>query len=198
MIEPTKNLLESCKTVFALQQMQFDHQAIKYLTRKETLKERLHGFLTRGYYQREKLAREGMLFWAYTFKTFLPRATSDEPYFSWAIFSPELAFEEEPKLLEAVSQKLQQFAEAKPRNLKERKLYNAVNVEVAEPKYVLLPSSISDGHIIYLQYIEVFPDQIMNFKLGFNLIIALPSKSKDVMYLPRRYWAENYLEQYDK
>jgi len=198
MIEPTKELLDASQALFAAQQSEFDKQTINFLTRKETLKDRLHGFLTRGYYQREKLVREGILLWAYTFKTFLPRATSNETFFSWALFSPELLFEEKPKLLEKIVQNLQQLVDKKPHSFTERKLFNAVNAEVAEPKYFMLPSEIAEGHMVYLQYIEVFPDQILDFKLGYNLIIVLPSKTKEVMYLPRRYWSDNYRNLYEK
>lgn len=199
MLVPNFELLKESRSHFEKVRNNFLQADINFMIRRENLKDRLHGFLKRDYYQREKLVREGLLFFAYTFKKYLPRASEDEYFFTWALFSPELIFEEQPELLQDIAEKLlKEFQNKKPHGREERNIYNALNEKVSEPKYLILPFEVTDGHLVYLQFIEGFPEQVLDFKLGYNLIIALPNKTKEVFYLPKRYWSDNYKQAYDE
>ncbi|MGI6713819.1 MAG: hypothetical protein ACOX3K_02015 [Bacilli bacterium] len=199
MLNPSLDLLRESREHFTKVRNSFVQSDINFLLRRENFKDRLHGFLKRDYYQREKLFREGLIFFAYTFKKYLPRASEDEYFFTWALFSSELIFEKEPHLLGEITERLlSEYSNKKPKGREERQIYNALHEKISEPRYLLLPFELTEGHMVYLQFIEGFPDQVMNFQLGYNLIIALPGKSKEVFYLPKRYWSKNYKKNYEE
>lgn len=169
---------------------------IAYLANKDTLRGKMLGFLTWNYYKRSRLLSSSNLFFAYVFQNYSNSLSSESDYPTWLLFSPSSAINENPTILKNICAKLQLIKNEKPvaQDLKETQ---KLLVEyLSDVSYFELPSSVSEGSLVFLSIIDVHPRLNPNFRMGLNLILASPSVSKEVLYLPERFFLEDYKDAY--
>ncbi|HML99993.1 MAG TPA: hypothetical protein PKC96_01465 [Bacilli bacterium] len=188
-----EELLSSLRADYHEKQIRLTPDEVKFIANKDSRQGKLIGVFTRDYYQREKLIREGEIVYCYTYKTYIPEGKASRPYPSWCLFSPSKKFESEPLLLEKVAARLLEFADDESqRGIKNHRLQTMIKGELSEPAYVTLPLELTDNQLVYLQYVSVKEQHIYDFSLGINLLLIHPAASKEAIYLPRRYWTEEY------
>lgn len=168
--------------------VRFSKEDVAFIANKDTPRGRLLGFLTTDYYRRENLIREGTIVYGYTFRTHKTTDSMDRLYASWLLFSPSKAVNDDVNIYLKIIDNLDSLKEKKHPSSIERKLQIALGGELSEPKYLEVPAPYNEGYLIYLQYCEVKPNHTPNLELGPNYIIIAPSKSKEVIYLPERYF----------
>ncbi|MDY0345692.1 MAG: hypothetical protein WCR77_03155 [Bacilli bacterium] len=176
--------------------LSFKKEDIAYIAGKDTFKGKMLGFLTTDYYRREKLIRGGQLIYGYVYRTWTNEVTYTRPYPMWILFSPAQEFIDNPDLYSLVLTALQAIELPKRGQSELRKLHTMLNAELSEPKYVLIPEPYAQGHLVYLSMTYHRPWHNNNLKLGINPFIIGLSISKEILYLPTKYWNESFKKTY--
>jgi hypothetical protein len=176
----------------------FDSSEVAYLANKDTFKGKRLGFLTHAYYQREKLIRNSEIYLAYVFQSWSNAVSEkDDTYPTWMLFSPERALNENPAILKDIVAKVQSIRDVKVTEKNEKTLQNYLKEYLSDVSYFVIPDSYSLGHFVYLSIVYLPAQRVSFFHLGVNLILANPSFSKEVLYLPEKYWPSDYKTDYD-
>lgn len=162
-------------------------QEFAFLAGKDSFHGKCFGFLTRAYYQRSRLLREGQLVYGYAFKAWTNTTDSSKTFPSWVIFSPEDIFSINPNLYAELADKIQLLCDSEVKDRDLKKFKALLTEELADPCYVRVPDRYSDGHLVYMSTIYVRPNQLPIFRLGLSIIIMNPNVSKEVLYLPQKY-----------
>jgi hypothetical protein len=191
--------LEKLNADWLLKRAAFDKSEIAFLSGKDSFRGRLRGFMTRAYYQRTRLIETSEVFYAYVFQSW----TNDieekgDSYPTWLLFSPEREVNQNPLILKDISAKLFSFKEKAPRDKTEKELQGYLKDYLSDVSFYPLPDVCSLGHFVYLSIVDVPLLRVPNFHLGLNLILASPSVSKEVLYLPKKEWPEEYRKAYDQ
>lgn len=181
---------------FNSQRLSFKKEDISFIAGKDTFKGKMLGFLTRDYYRREKLIKEGNLIYGYAFRTWTNEITFTKPYPVWFLFSPAPEFLEKPMLYMEILTSLQAIELPKHGNNELRKLFTILNAELSEPKYYLVPEPYAQGHLVYLSMMYLRPSHNNNFRLGVNPLIVAPTISKEILLLPTKYWTDEFKKIY--
>ncbi len=178
----------------------FDKDTWKFLSGKDTPRGRMLGFLTPEYYKREKLWQTGTIVWGYAFKSYMDNAmTSGERVFpSWVLFSPTTPFQEDPTLYYPILEKLTAFLAKKPKKKAERALKIALEGELSEPQYMEIPTEFTDGKLVFLSMVYVRPTHLPGFHLGVLPLMINKTVTSEVMYVPDRFWTEEFKAHYFK
>jgi hypothetical protein len=175
----------------------FTKEDIRYIANKDTLRGRMNGFLTLPYYRREKLIRGSEIYFAFVFQDWANDLSETAPtYPTWLLFSPERKVQENPSLLRDISLKVQSIRDATPFSKEEKKLKSLVVEQLSDVSYFEIPAAYSCGELAYLSVVYRQTRLVPFFRLGLNLILANPVVSKEVLYLPERYWPEDYQNAY--
>lgn len=193
------DFIEKLKAIserYAQLKAQFSKEDIAYIANKDTPRGRMLGFLTSDYYRRESLIKEGSIVYGYTIRTYKIEQTMDRLYASWLLFSPSKTINEQPNILLNILENIERIQEKKTLTSQERQIKNSLTGDLSEPKYLEIPSPYNEGHLVYLQYCEVKPHHTPNLNLGLNFIIIAPAKSKEVIYLPNRYFHDVFKDDY--
>lgn len=174
----------------------FTDDEIKFISGKDTFKGKLTGFLTKEYYQREKLIKFGDISYGYVFQEFYANS-NDSSDLTWILFSPEQKLAENPLIFKKVTENIRDFLKKENLNKKEKQLKTMLFEPLASAPFEELPSDISEGHLIY--FIKMYRKRSFaySFNLGLNLFIANLAISKQLLYLPERYMTETFKKAYD-
>jgi hypothetical protein len=160
------------------------------LSGKATARGRMLGFMTRGYYQRERVWQTGRIVYGYAYKTYTDR-DYDRPYLVWILFSPMSIFESEPQRLVDIYNRL----EARLMNAKAagryRRLINALTNPLTEPKYFPIPEEFAEGKLVYVSTLFADPGFHDQTPLGLVPIVMAPEISQEIMLVPERHLAES-------
>jgi len=191
-------LLENERKSFLEKQPLFTKEDLKFISGKDTFKGKLTGFLNKNYYQREKLIRNGELFYGYVFSFWRQSTNWDSPAIFYILFSPERKIMENPFIFKKIHENLQVFLENKPQNKKERYLWNLLKNPLADAPFEEIPFSLTDGHVAYFSKLIKKQNFAISFHLGLNLIIANPTISKQILFLPEKYVTENFRKLYEE
>lgn len=160
------------------------------LSGKSTSRGRILGFMTRGYYQRERVWQSGRIVYGYAYRTYTDR-DYDRPYLVWILFSPMSIFETEPNRLIDIHNKLEPLMNhAKAAGKQYRRLVNALTNPMTEPKYFPIPAEFTDGKLVYVSTLFADPGLHDQTALGLVPIIAAPEISQEIMLVPERHLAE--------
>jgi hypothetical protein len=159
------------------------------LSGKGTPRGRLLGFMTRGYYQRERVWQTGRIVYGYAYKTYTDR-DYERPYLVWILFSPMSIFESEPNHLVDIHVRLEPFLDNTKAAGKYRRLINALTNPLTEPKYFSIPGEFTDGKLVYVSTLFADPGLHDQMPLGLVPIVIAPEISQEIMLVPERHLAE--------
>lgn len=189
-------LLENLSASFAEKKLTFKKEDVAFIAGKDTFKGKMLGFLTTDYYRREKLIRGGDLVYGYVFRTWTNEVTFTKPYPMWVLFSPAKEFADDPNLYVSVLNAMQAIELPKRPSNELRRLHTMLNAELSEPKYYLIPEPYAQGHLVYLSMAYHRPWHNNNMKLGINPFIIGSLISREILYLPTKYWDETFKKAY--
>jgi len=177
----------------------FEKKDYLFLEGKDTARGRMLGFLTADYWKREQLWKTGTIVWGYVFKMILtPSNDPSRAYSSWVLFSPSKQFVETPELYFEILGRLNFLETEKPKNSKIRKLKTAMYEDLSEPEYLEIPEPYANGNLVYLSTVYVRPQHVFDLHLGYIPLMISPLVTKEVMYLPEKYWTDEFRSEYYK
>jgi hypothetical protein len=162
---------------------------LAYLAYQDSFRHRLEGFLTRSYYQRKKMILTSEIFYGYAFQDW----RNDESGFAneyptWVLFSPSKEVNQNPILFLKIAANLQSIKEKKDLAKEEKALQKLLVEPLSDCAFQEIPLSLSLGKLVYLSIVYIHLDRVPFFRLGLNLLLSSPSVSKEVCYLPTKYW----------
>lgn len=178
-------------------QKDLDKNDVSYIAYKDTFRHAMRGFLTGSYYKRNRLIKEGDLVYGYVFKTWSNDPTNQSDYPTWVLFSPSLEVSKNPAVFARISAKLQDLTKEDD-DKKYRKLRNLIIEPLSECDYFEIPEEFTEGAVVYLSIIYLHVNQITNFHMGLNPLLMSRGISKEVIYLPDRFWPGEFYEAYLK
>src|SRR5574344_1050994 len=189
---------EKVNSDWLLRRASLDKSEIAYIAGKDSFRGRLRGFLTHAYYQRTQLIQSSEIYWAYVFQSWTNDVDQKgDSYPTWLLFSPDTEVNQNPAIFKEISAKLTSLKEGKALTKEEKDLQKYLREYLSDVSYFELPQSYSLGHFVYLSIVDVPLLRVPNFHLGLNLILANPAASKEVLYLPKKEWPEDYLKAYE-
>jgi len=181
--------LSKAREWFVSFRLSMEPSTLKYLAGKNTLRGFLLHAMSPWYYRRERLWKEGALFWIYAFKVASPMGDFKRPQPGWALFSPAQSIQEHPNQYEIMHGRLQQWitsSEAK----KFPKFVTTMNSLTSEPLMVPLPESLSEGIPWYLTSVTFYPDQFEYPENGYLFAVAHLQLTQEAMLLPKQYYQQ--------
>lgn len=166
---------------------------------QDNFRHRLLGFLTKSYYQRKKLIANSDLALGYVFQSHTYEDQGIEGNLAtWVLFSPSLAVNKNPAILSQISAKLASIKEKEPTDKNEKQLKNLLTEELSETSYFELPTSLTNGELVYLSILDLHPGVVQAFHLGINLLLIGKRFSTEILYLPTKYAPKGFEEAYLK
>lgn len=189
-------LLEKQNKSFQERQQFLSKEEIRYIAQKDTFPKRLRGFLTRAYYQKDKLIKRGQIVYGYVYKEWSQDVEGNVDPFSWVLISPERKIMENPSIFQKTAAKLQDFSLLPGGNRREKLLKNQLNEALSDAPFEELPQSLTEGHLIYLCKLQRPLALVSFFHLGLNLFLFNPSISKQILFLPERYMTDDFKQCY--
>lgn len=175
----------------------FDKAELSYVANKDTFAGRRLGFMTRAYYQREKMIKASDIFYAYVFQSWNDAlGNAQATYPTWLVFSPDSVVNENPAILKEISAKVLSIKKMEVTDKSEKELKKIVGETLSDASCFLLPLTYSLGHYVLLSIVDLPYQHVSSFHLGLNLILANLSISKEVRYLPERYWPAEFITAY--
>ena len=164
---------------------------IRFIASKDTFRKRLRGFLTPAYWKREHLIKESSVVWGLVFKEWHGNPSETGNYYrDWVLFSPSTSVNEDPRLLFEAASALRNGKETPPKSKKEILLRNVLEKPLSDASYLKLPPEATGGELIYLSIVERPYDLNDGFNLGLHPLLMNPSISKEIIFLPNKYWRE--------
>jgi hypothetical protein len=192
-------LYHELNTTWIEKRASFDKKELTYLANKDTFAGRRLGFMTRAYYQREKMIKSSDIYYAYAFQSWNNAVSnSQSSYPTWLLFSPDTAVNENPAILKEISAKVLSIKQKEATNREEKELKKDVAEVLSDVACLVLPQAYSLGHYVMLSIIDMPYQHVSSYHLGLNLIMANFSLSKEVRYLPERYYPPEFRDAYQK
>lgn len=193
-----KELLEELREKYKSYIPLFTKEDEDYQCLKTYRKGRLHGIFTRDYYKRKRLFKEGIITLGYIFKSYQSSFNSEEDFPVWLLWAPKSKFIDNPNLYLEIVNKINEFIDSKPKNRKERHLYNILVGELSEPKYIELPLELTNNELVYLSSTYVRQTHTSSFTLGLTPLILSLTLTKEIMILPDAYLTLNWKKYKEK
>lgn len=178
--------LDQARQWFQTFKLNLEAEELKFLTGKSTIRGFLLHAMSPYYYRRERLWKEGELFWLYVFKTAVPQGSFLRPLPGWALFSPTMAIQNNPNAYEHWNLRLNEWL-ASTEAKKHQKLSETVSSMSSEPLMVPLPESLTRGELMYLTSVTFYPDHFDYPELGLKLGVVQMHVTKEIMLLPKKY-----------
>lgn len=169
---------------------------VKYISNKDTFRNKMKGFLTLSYYKRDKLIRTGNTVIGYVYKEWTNDMDGKQNPLIWVLTSPESKLLDNPSIFEKTAANLTDFASLPGGDMKERRLKAKIKSPFADVRNLEIPQSLTGGHLIYLSVLTRPLDKNSFFELGFNFFISNPAASKETILLSERYLAEEIKDMY--
>lgn len=166
-----------------------DPSTIRYLSGKSTQRGFLLHSMSPWYYRRERLWKEGSLYWVYVFKVASPMGDFHRPLPGWVLFSPSSRIQDHKEHYELMYLKLEQWmtsAEAKVFP----KLIRTIESLTSEPLMIPLPDSLTDGQPFYLTSVTFYTDHFDYPENGYFLAVAHLQHTKEMMLLPKKFYQQ--------
>lgn len=193
------NWLENIKDInskWILQRSSLSKEDFKYILARKGFNGVLRGFLTKEYYKRKKLVETGEIIYGYCFKMWSNSKKTNEADFPvWVIHSPMSVINEKPEILRDIAFKCLDFA-SKNKDSND-KFANLINKPLSDTLMFPVPEECSNNHLCYLSIIERRALNMARFSLGLNLFISSPSVTREILFLPDRYWSEEFRNGYE-
>lgn len=187
--------LEKMNNDWLLKRASLSKEEISYISDKDSFRGKIHDCFTLRYHKRSELIKGSSLVYGYAFKSWTNEDIAMAyRYPSWVLFSPSKEVNDNPLLLQKTAQNLLKMELTK----ENKTLYNLVHEPLSDTSYFEIPSIYSEGKLVYLSVIYLEAHLNPDFKLGVNLLLMAPSISKEVIYLPTKYFSSEYKEEYSK
>lgn len=190
-------LLEEQRAAYKEKSILFSKDEIKYITGKDTMKGKLTGFLTTAYHQRGKVVKFGEIFYGYVFEEYNSTLSDNSSPLSYVLFSPEQKIMENPNVYKKIADNLRDFSKKELLSKKEKQLQNLLVTPLASAPFEELPTSLSEGHLVFFLKMYRKRNFAYSFNLGLNLFVANLAISKRILYLPERYMTETFKKAYE-
>lgn len=172
----------------------FSKTDVNYITSKSNFREKILELFTVRRTQRKKLMLLGTISYGLVFRKY--EIDDKYPMSTWVLFSPMSKINENPAILQQTYDKVCEIINNKKCGKKYRKLKVMMTENYTEPRYFMVPPEICGDNLIYLSHVYLWKAKIPSFKLGLNLFFIDKSVSKDIMYVPEKYWVEEYKKFY--
>lgn len=171
---------------------------IKYIEGRTDFRSTLQGFLTRDYYQRSKVIKQGEIVYGYAFQDWTNDVTKlKHDYPVWVLSSPSSEVNQNPTIYREIIKNIEDLKRKSDLLEEENKFLNLIKKPLSDAKMVELPSSINNGKLIYLSIVYRRLNNAPSFHLGLNLYLMCPSVSKELLFLPLKYCSEDYRQGYE-
>lgn len=177
------------KSYFALAK-NFVKEDIQYITNKANFNEKKVDVFRRRYYQRKKLVTIGPIIYGYVIRV-IDDFDNRKPQFSWVIFSPMSEYEKNPANYEKVMQNLNKIIESQSIPKAYKRLKIMLSEKYSEPQYFQIPIELTEGKIVYLSFVNFWRNKNPNLKPGIIPIFMNQTISKEILYLPEKYWIDD-------
>ncbi len=191
-------LINKTRESFNTSRVNLSKNEIKYLSGRSDFRSSFIDLFSLRYFKKKKLILEGNIYYSYIIRIYRSNLNQEDAISSWLIFSPESIFDSSPEIYQKINDNILKFIENKENQKTNRKLYNALTLELSEPRYLELSEDLSEGHLVYLSFAYLRKNHLPNTKLGLNLIIANKKISDEIMYLPLDYCLVEYRNNYLK
>lgn len=191
------SLYQKMNADWLLKRASLTKQEIRHLANKDSFKGGRIGFMSRAYYQREKLIQNSEIFTALAFQDYAVEVEErSETFPTWLLFSPSKEINENPAILKEILAKVASIKEIEVKDKAEKKLKSYLSEPLSDVSYFEIPPAYALGKLIYLSIVYLPLHLVPSYHLGLNLILAAPSLSKEVLYFPEENWAKDYAEAY--
>lgn len=196
MIKLDREFLNQVREHYQKAALLFDKDDKKYNECKDTFRGRLTGFLTPEYYQRKKLFLNGEINYGYVYRSFQTPEQQDY-ILTWVITSPEEYYLDHPEELSLISEALSNIDfSVKTKDKKLRTFINLLQQKYSEFRYLEIPAIYTANHLAFLSVVPFRLSHMASFRHGLNLIIQAKEISKEIFFLPDRYWPLEYKTEY--
>ena len=167
---------------------------LSFLLNRDSLRTRLLGFMTRAYWSRKKLLKQGKVIYAYAFREWgFGERSLEHPV--WILHSPSMKVMEHPEILKNAAELLMKKEEWPPMGKKEADALAHAFEPLARPMFLPLPEGFGEVPL-FLSVLDWIPQHLQEFRLGLNLIIQNPSVSKESILLMERYFPQEWRDAY--
>ncbi|MDD5885002.1 MAG: hypothetical protein PUC66_03035 [Erysipelotrichaceae bacterium] len=171
-------------------------EEMAFVSVKDTWRHKRIGIFTKEYHSRNELIRHGEIVYGYVFQDWSNDLKGEMDPLTWVLFSPEAKYRKDPTKFQKIAGNLLSFCRKEDVNRKEKRLQKQLKEPLSEAAYVLLPPSLAENDVVYLS-IEPRPLSFFSdFRFGINLFFMARTISKEILYLPERYWTPALLEAY--
>ena len=167
---------------------------LSFLLDRDSLRTRLLGFMTKAYWSRKRLLKEGKVAYGYAFRewSFGERAL-EHPV--WIVHSPSLKALEHPEILKKAADLLMKRDCWPLISKKESDLLARSFEPLARPMFLPLPENFGEVPL-FLSVLDWIPRQLHELRLGLNLIVQNPAVSKETLLLMERYFPQAWRDAY--
>lgn len=110
----------------------------------------------------------------------------------WILYSPQKKFVENPDVYLKIIDNIEELRAKKKYDKKLRAIKNALFEPYADAEMLELPPELANGGLVYLSIIYRYKETMPDLRLGPNLVIVNPSVSKEILFLPRKYWVAEW------
>jgi hypothetical protein len=170
---------------------------IAFVSNRDNLRNKMVGFMTSGYYKRNKLILSSEVYYAYVFQQWSNDSSGNElRYPTWLLFSPALPFRSNPVAYKEISAKIQSIKEIEVSAPSEKRLKSLVSEPLSDVSYFEIPAEYSFGQLCYLSIVYRQISIVPEFRLGINLVLANKSVSDEILYFPAKYWSAEFKDAY--
>jgi len=182
----TSETLEKTSDNFSYQRMLFKKEDFAYILNREKTLNKFTDFLTRAYYQRKRLVEDGFVGVCFTYKINYSEGQAKN-HRTFAFFCPSKSVMVDEGFFVRVIHNIENLLKTKGLTYKQKRLINYYRLVDAKPRYYKLDKSLTEGKIVYLQYIELISNLNPDLKPGLNYVLYAPFISKELLYLPNKY-----------
>ena len=193
-----EKIIQEANVLYEKERLSFTKKDYAFLLNRETLKNRLLGFLTLNYYKRKKVFENGKVSFGYVFQQWdFHKGSYEHPI--WILHSPSLKVEKNPSMYEEICKKIRDLqGKYDFLDKKTKEFLHLINEPLSRVSSYLLPESFYLDVPIYLTITEWIIAHISTLHLGLNLILSAPSSSKEIFLLPEKYFPSSWGERYFK
>lgn len=189
-------LINKTRESFNASKNNLSKNEIRYLCGRSDFRSSFIDLFSFRYFRKKKLILEGNIYYAYIIRIYRSSLSQEDAISSWLIFSPESVFDTNPEIYQKINDNIFKFISDKENKKRNRKLYDALTLELSEPRYLELDAELSEGHLVYLSFAYLRKNHLPNVKLGLNIVIAKQDISNEIIYLPLDYCVEEYRNNY--
>lgn len=186
-------LLNEQRSAFKELSKNFLKEDFNFLTNKQGFNQKRIGVFTRNYYKRKKLVQLGTLTYGYVLRI-RDNGSQTNPISTWVLFSPSNEYEKNPAKYEKTLQNIDKILNSPNINKKYKRLKIMLTESLAEPVYFPVPDELSDGDVVYISHVYYWRTKNPNMRPGLMPIFISQNISKEILYLPERYWTDNFIK----